>query len=341
MIRVRTGSRLHFGLLSLAGSERWPNLRGEDVLPARHYGGVGMMVESPSVQVALTSASEWSAEGPLASRALEFAHRFLRTLPDAALPPQHLVIECSAAEHSGLGAGTQLALAVARGLAVRAGLDHLDAIELGRRTGRGTRSSIGIHGFGRGGFLVESGKGPGDTVAPLAVRAVFPENWRLVLVLPPGEGPWHGRREEQAFASLGNPAESLARTEALCRLVLLGLLPALVQQDLEAFGEALFDFNVRVGEAFAPVQGGTYASPLVAALVAFLRRQGARGTGQSSWGQTVFAVVAGDEPANDLAGQVRRHFDLDVGRTLVVRAANEGATILQRPSSSSPLCSSG
>jgi predicted sugar kinase len=69
------------------------------------------------------------------------------------------------------------------------------------------------------------------------------------------------------------------------------MLPALGGEDLEGFGEAMYEFNARVGDAFAPAQGGRYAGPAVAALVARLRGLGVTGVGQSSWGPTVFAVV--------------------------------------------------
>lgn len=326
MIRVRTASRLHFGLLSLPTSERWPSLQGGETLPARQYGGVGLMIEAPGVQVTAEPAAAWSVEGPLADRALTFVSRFILTLPPNALPPQRLLIEHSAAEHSGLGTGTQLGLAVARVLAVAAGQSNLDAVELGRRVGRGLRSAIGIHGFAQGGLLVEAGQRSDETISPLAVRVAFPETWRLVLVLPPWGRGWHGEEERQAFRRLDGQ-RTLAVTDALCRLVLLGMLPALAEGDLETFGEALFDYNARVGEMFAPVQGGRYASPRLAELVAFVRRLGVRGVGQSSWGPAVYAVVAAEEPARELAARIRQPFGLEANQVLITRAANRGAEI--------------
>src|SRR6185437_1004041 len=93
--------------------------------------------------------------------------------------------------------------------------------------------------------------------------------------------------EVEAFSRLTAAPSDPARTDVLCRLVLLGLLPALVERDADAFGEAVYEFNARVGEAFAPVQGGVYASARIAELVAFVRGQGVRGVGQSSWGPKI------------------------------------------------------
>jgi beta-RFAP synthase len=318
MIRVATGSRLHFGLLNV----------GEAAPPARRFGGAGLMVRAPGVRLTASPAPTWCARGPLAERAMLFAQHFRQSVAPHPLPPQQLVIERTGPEHVGLGAGTQLALAVARALAAAGGLPPLDAAELARRVGRGLRSALGVHGFAHGGFLVDAGKRASEALAPLVARAAFPEEWRIVLVLAAGEPGRHGNPEQEAFYQLRRQAAPAAHTDALCRLVLLGMLPALLERDLGAFGEAMYEFNARVGEAFAPVQGGTYAGPLVADLVAWVRRQGVAGVGQSSWGPGVFAVVGDEDQANHLAAGIRRHFPLGPGEVLVTAACNEGAAVV-------------
>jgi beta-ribofuranosylaminobenzene 5'-phosphate synthase len=311
MVRVWAPSRLHFGLLSLAaGGEAWPDRRGRLVLPARRFGGLGLMVDRPGVQVRTTTAEGWSSEGPLADRALQFARRFAESIdreyPKHELRPQRLTVEQAPPEHIGLGAGTQLGLAVARALAETCGL-AADAPELARRVGRGLRSALGVHGFAQGGFLVESGKRGDEALAPPAARAAFPSDWRLVMAVPREAPGLHGAEEQEAFIRLAGRPGGTAHTDALCRLVLLGMLPALAEADLDAFGEALFDFNARAGEAFAAVQGGVYSGPGVSACVDFLRGQGVRGVGQSSWGPTVFAVVGDEHRAADLTRRLAAH----------------------------------
>jgi beta-RFAP synthase len=196
-----------------------------------------------------------------------------------------------------------------------------------RRVERGARSALGIHGFEQGGFLVEGGQRAvfGEEFAPLVARLPFPDSWRLVLARAPAAAGLHGTGEQEAFVRLAEHPPGLGPTEALCRLVLLGLLPALAETNLEAFGEALFDFNSRVGAAFVPVQGGIYAGPGIAALVDFVRGLGVRGVGQSSWGPTVFAVVRDEERADDLAGRIRGRFGLSEAEVVVTRACNHGA----------------
>src|SRR5690348_4365692 len=124
MIRVRTASRLHFGLLSF---------RADDSGTNRRFGGAGLMVEQPGVALHVQPAAAWSAEGPLACRALDFAHRIIATLPLEQRRPYHLHVEQAAPEHMGLGTGTQLGLAVARAITTAAGLPELAVEELARR----------------------------------------------------------------------------------------------------------------------------------------------------------------------------------------------------------------
>jgi beta-RFAP synthase len=254
---------------------------------------------------------------------LAFARHFAEQIQaerEGNFPPQHILIEQAAPEHAGLGTGTQLGLAVGRALAEAWGL-RLDVPTLARRVGRGRRSALGVHGFERGGFLVEAGKRDPDALAPLLAQVPFPTAWRIVLVIPSRLRGISGRGEVEAFAQLAGCAD-LARTNALCRLVLLGLVPSLIEADWQGFGEALHDFNARAGEAFAPVQGGVYSHAFVADVVAYVRRQGIPGTGQSSWGPTVFAIVPDQERARDLSNRILTQFALEQTEAVITRAWN-------------------
>jgi beta-RFAP synthase len=154
----------------------------------------------------------------------------------------------------------------------------------------------------------------------LVGRYVFPPEWRIVLLRPTGETVWHGSREYEAFSHLthANP------TEALCRILLTGMLPALAAQDVDAFGEALYEYNTRAGEGFAAAQDGAYASAVVADCVQALRRQGVRGAGQSSWGPTVFAVIEDVEKATWLRERLNE-LAAGVGPIAVTRGNLNGA----------------
>ena len=320
MIRIQTPSRLHFGLFRVSTPA------GLDGSPTWRFGSVGLMVEQPGLVLAAHRAESWHAEGPLADRTLAFARLFVQTLPADSFVPLHFRIEQAPPEHVGFGAGTQLGLAVARAVTISSGLPHADIADLARRVGRGERSTIGAYGFDRGGFLIDAADPTREDRMQPPTRLSFPEEWRLVLVTPRRQGGLHGATERQAFQDLkGFSAE---QTDALRRILWLDLLPAFTARDLNTFGEALYEFNARVGETFAPVQGGNYATPEGAELVAFLRRRGIRGVGQSSWGPTIFALLEDERNACDLADVLRRQFAFEEQEVVVTRACNRGARVI-------------
>jgi beta-RFAP synthase len=287
--RVTAPSRLHFGLLSLPSRADAAAAMG-----VRHFGGVGLMIEGPGVEVEAARAAAWSAAGPCAERALAFAQRLIATLPETERGAYRISVRRCAPEHVGLGTGTQLGLAVARSVALADGHSDWGSVELARRIGRGLRSGIGVHGFERGGLLIDAGKRPGDAVGTLAARLEFPDDWRVLVAWPRGRQGEHGDRERAAFDWLRDAAPEPRRGEALCRLALLGMLPALLERDLATFGAALHEFNRRAGEWFEPWQGGPYSSRTAHELIDWLRQQGIRGAGQSSWGPAVFAIERGE-----------------------------------------------
>ena len=62
-----------------------------------------------------------------------------------------------------------------------------------------------------------------------------------------------------------------------------------MENDLHAFGAALTELQQNVGSAFAPMQGGVYATPQSESIIAELTSLGLVGAGQSSWGPTLYA----------------------------------------------------
>jgi beta-ribofuranosylaminobenzene 5'-phosphate synthase len=325
MIRIRAASRLHFGLFSLPSEQAgpWLNQEGQPTILRRQFGGVGLMIEQPGIELTLEQAGRWSTEGPLAERALHFAQSYCAA---ASIEECFAIrMEQAAPEHSGLGVGTQLGLAVARAIAELTRQTARDAGTLATMVGRGRRSALGVHGFAQGGFLVEGGKTTDSAIAPLLVHRAFPDDWRIMLVRPQDVVGIHGRREAAAFAGLVERPPDDQTTETLCRLVLLSMLPALAERDLSTFGEALYDFNRRSGALFKAAQGGTYAHPRVEQIVKAIRGLGVVGVGQSSWGPTVFAVVAGDEAALTRGRLVR--LGIEAEEMWIASACQDGAEV--------------
>jgi len=310
-VRVEAPARLHLGMLDASGEA------------ARRFGGLGAAIERPGVVVEASEADELVVEGPDGDRARRVAERCLRALDDGgsgagasvrvleAIPP-----------HVGLGSGTKLALAVAAALAALRGASP-DPPALARLAGRGARSAVGLWTFALGGLVVEGGRRHGgDEPAPLLVRHPMPEDWRCVLAIPAADAGLSGAAEEAAFADLRPDPE---RSAHIAQIVLTALLPALVERDLAEFGAALTALQRLVGDAFAPVQGGTF-HPRSAALVDALLRHGAAGAGQSSWGPAVYGIAGDEERAHRLAAAIADEVGPG-GRAEVVRFAGEGARI--------------
>ena len=295
MIRIRTPSRLHFGLLA----------RGPQA--PRQFGGVGLMIDAPGLELSARPAEAWGADGPLAARALKFAARVAgRLAAEGSAPaPLQFTIHRAPPEHVGLGTGTQLGLAVARILASSAGRPAPPLAALAGWSGRGLRSGIGLHGSALGGLVVDGGRIGAEGIPPLLARLDVPADWSVLLVLPRGGPGLHGVDEARAFAEL--PPIPDALTDRLCRLVLLGLLPAAAEGDLARFGEALAELQHHVGRTFAPAQGGLYAHPESQAIVDALRAEGLHGVGQSSWGPALYGFSR-DDPGRR-AATLRRLVD--------------------------------
>jgi len=242
--------------------------------------------------------------------------------------PVKMALESSSPVHAGLGSGTQLALAVAKAWTLAHGLE-VSARTLASVVGRGQRSGIGIAVFEQGGVIIDGGRVAGGVQpAPILARYEFPSAWRIVLVFDEADHGLHGPEELAAFARLAPMQETVAAE--LARWCLLGLMPALVEEDFSACSAAIAEIQARVGDYFAPCQGGRrHASPAVAAALDSVRaRFGLRGLGQTSWGPTGFVF----SPDAETAAAVVAHLGTKTGSTTrlrcqVVTGCNHGAII--------------
>jgi beta-RFAP synthase len=289
VVYVEAAARLHFGVLDLRGSlGRW-------------FGGLGAAAPGPTLVVSARAADEVRATGPDAARAEAFAARCIAHY--GLRHGVHVEVHRALPAHTGLGSGTQLALAVARTITEIYGIEA-DAPALARVVGRAQRSAIGTWTFADGGLVVEGGRRRGsDDAGPLVARVPFPSSWRCVVALPNAPAGISGDREIEAFAHLPAPPDEEAARVA--HLVLMSLLPAVVDDDIETFGAALSDIQEITGRWWAPVQGGTFTPGPTGTLVRQMREWGAFGVGQSSWGPAVYGILADEDAALRLAGRVR------------------------------------
>lgn len=304
LVRISTGSRLHFGLYDVKAP----------------FGGVGLMVDLPRTSVSVCSAESFEVHPCPVVRISEVAQRLALRLPSAMktgdLPNCRVVVESAAEPHCGLGSGTQMSVSAA------VAMSHFFSLELSRYelvneiASRGRRSSIGSIGFFEGGLIAENGQAHRFESNESWRRVSLPLSWCLVLAYPDRNLVGiSGEAEGEAFATLEAAAPEYRR-----RLVQLGdeILKLGAEGDFAAFSSTVATFNELSGDLFASHQGGCYNGVAVASLVHQIRSLGVRGVGQSSWGPMVFAFCENQHDAERLVQQ------LPGVSSRIVKPQNEG-----------------
>ena len=309
-IRVKACARLHLGFLDLNGGL------------GRRFGSLGLAVSRPAVDLMVSDAERLIAEGEEAERVLRYAEAAALHLNVE--PRGHFRLRHSIIPHAGLGSGTQIALAVAAGLARLRGRPFR-ARDAAEALDRGNRSSAGLATFERGGLILDGGRGEDDRAPPLLARLPFPDAWRVLLIFDTSTHGLHGEAEVSAFRQLPPfPAEAAAH---LCRLALMRILPAVADRDVEAFGAGVAELQRVVGDHFASAQGGRFTSPSVTKVLTACEQRGVAGIGQSSWGPTGFAIIGSEGEARRLVAALKAD-GLPPGIHLdIVRGRNQGAQV--------------
>ncbi|MCR9198223.1 MAG: hypothetical protein NXI04_06240 [Planctomycetaceae bacterium] len=314
-ITVRTGARLHFGLLCTAPDSPW------------HYGGIGVMLNQPGWAIRCQQISSRRADlvagGAVATqRVTKILQQFRRSVE---VPRVRLVIDHLCPFHAGLGSGTQLTLAVAMGLHMAMGqLRPASASEVAVPLGRMRRSGIGTFGFDRGGFIIDHGRSCDQADAFTRLR--FPEDWKFVLLRPAYLQGLHGAAEETFFEQPRYLESSTIRhVEQLINREFRG---ALTEHQFARFAAALAEYGNLVGRYFAPAQGGIFSCDLFAELVERLNAAGFVGAAQSSWGPSIAVPAESAAMAADICQVVT---EFDVQRQIhvsVTGVSNIGATVM-------------
>jgi beta-ribofuranosylaminobenzene 5'-phosphate synthase len=312
MIEVVTPSRLHITLIDLNGAL------------GRIDGSVGLTLDFPSVKINAREDTELSVSGTT-----RFADR-IREAASAIISKYKVdgvaidVVEEYPA-HVGLGSGTQIALAVGTAISELYGLD-LKPASIARLTGRGGTSGIGVAAYEWGGFIIDGGhKGKTDFLpssasgrydpAPMIVRHNFPD-WNIVLAIP----NLHGASDKREISIFQNNCPlPLTEIQKLSHVILMEMLPAVVEKDIESFGRSI-DRVQTLGFKRRELR----LQPFCVSLLRFMKENGAFGAGMSSFGPAVYGIVDGKE----LQNTVRSYLSETVGGEVhAVKARNSGAFV--------------
>jgi len=253
---------------------------------ARRCGSLGVAIDHPGYDLEISRSDEDISSGPQCGRAEGYLRAFLShfDIPGGFKISIHRAIP----EHVGLGSGTQLAMAVGKAL-IRLCQLELSSRDIAHIMGRGRNSGVGVHVFDQGGLVLDGGVGSDQVLPVCLMRYPIPDEWRFIVAIPSGERRVAGSEERAILDSIAPPEPG--RVAEICRIILLHLLPALVERNIHAFGSALTEVQMRVGEIFKQVQGGVYASAKLERLTQIMLDAGAYGVGQSSWGPTVYGLV--------------------------------------------------
>lgn len=321
-IVVQSSGRLHMGFFDLHGGL------------GRKFGSIGLSLIEPGLVMSAHTAKSLNVTGevnvpvPVLAKVTTIAQKLMAVLHiDESV---ELNISQHIPEHAGLGSGTQLALVVGSAISHLYNL-NLSTVQLAELTGRGRRSGIGIAAFDYGGLLVDGGRvssGSQASVPPLLARYNFPEDWSILLVFDANQAGVHGEQEKLAFNQLPVFSENLSAH--LCRHVLMQALPAIVERDLTAFGQSIQVLQQHVGDHFAPVQGGRYASKLVGEVLQYLEKTGVDCFGQSSWGPTGFAIFENRHIAEKHLQQLKATFTDQALSWQITGACNHGAALTSK-----------
>ncbi len=309
-MRVKTPSRIHMTLIDLNGSL------------GRIDGGVGFALDSPCVEIVVEESDDVLVKGNAFN--LERFERVAKLLASKFGRGIEIEVISDYRAHVGLGSGTQISLAVAKafndlydlGFSIR---------ELARLVGRGGTSGIGVAVFEHGGFIVDGGHSMKEKTtflpssaskarpAPVISRLDFPD-WKIVLAIPNLSG-FHGGREVNLFEELC--PIPLDDVRVLCHLILMKLLPAVAECDLDEFNSAVKEIQ-KLGFKRGEIE--KYGEVIRSVLDEFP-------AGMSSTGPTVYAVT--DTNAKALARDIKSIFH-EMGiecETSITGGRNVGAII--------------
>jgi beta-RFAP synthase len=301
-------------------------------------GGSGITLEDPGFIFEISEADTFS----LTSQEPEVAYQVQPILEKLnmnglSIPPVHIHIQQSIPFHFGLGSGTQAALGIAAGIGAMIGA-NFSTDALIALSGRGGTSGIGTRAFFMGGLLVDAGHrfGPGRKkdsfapsasssgagAAPLVGRYNIPKDWNFVLAIPDGLAEIHGQLEYDMFQRYCPVPQH--EVQALSHILLMKLIPSVIEEDLEQFGEAINDFqNYGFKKCEISLQ-----SPVITDIIDAMRDAGAAGVGMSSFGPVVYGVC--DSNTSAIISSAQRIMNQwKGGKTICTKGRNRGADIMK------------
>jgi beta-ribofuranosylaminobenzene 5'-phosphate synthase len=306
-VKLRTPSRIHITLIDLNASL------------GRMDGGIGIALEEPFIEISGIKSERLLVNGKNRERAKDAASRMLRAL--SVEGGVELTVEETYEPHIGLGSGTQLMLGVGYAISKIYNID-ITLRKISEIMKRGGTSGIGTAAFEHGGFILDGGHSTTEkraflpssaskaSPAPILARYDFPD-WKIASVIPKGLEV-QGESEVNIFQK--HCPIPISDVRRLCHLVLMRLLPAIVEDDITAFGEGINEIQ-KTGFKKIEVE---LQNPMVKDILKRCQKY-TFGAGLSSFGPTIYCLL---DDVDMLLEQVG-----DDARVIVTKANNEGVRL--------------
>jgi beta-ribofuranosylaminobenzene 5'-phosphate synthase len=328
---IETPSRLHLTLIDLNG------------IYDRIDGGVGITIEKPCLRLeaqpadkgieVIFSKPDGLAKDLVDDYSLKIINSTTKVMESLKIDDGFkFTVKTPYPPHSGLGSGTQLSLAVARVVCEMNDVE-MKASDLAKIVGRGGTSGIGVESFENGGFIIDGGHKTVEKTKflpssassacppPIIARYDFPLDWKIILIIPNVERGVSGAEEIDAFNKYC--PIPLGEVEKLSHLLLMKLMPAVIESDLDSFGTAVNNIQ-DIG--FKRIENNLQ-NPLIDQIMNELRSTGAAGVGMSSFGPTIYALTDTNErKIIDTAKNLLKNVG---GEIITTRARNFGAKLFE------------
>ena len=288
---------------------------------------LGLTLKFPLVQLAAQKRpGGLYVTGPRAHLAHQQAERYLahHHLDRQA----EIEIEWAIPNHMGLGSEPLLGLSVARASAWITDGDVNDTPALAQAIGLGSEHAPAVWGFHQGGLLLVAGEGEAGQLPPVLRRASIEHNdkdkdWAFVLFLPYAPDDVSPTLEADRLAALLRAAPRLPADAG--RLVAEQLWPAVEQDDIGAFAQALMALEQMNREALAQAGTAVTIAPDHQAILDLMRANGALAWGQSLTGLALYGLVRGAEASRELRRKIMAHVGHFGGTLLASITDNTGA----------------
>jgi beta-ribofuranosylaminobenzene 5'-phosphate synthase len=200
---------------------------------------------------------------------------------------------------------------------------------------RGGTSGIGVEAIRSGGLILDAGHSfrrgengkqgylpssasKGIEPPPTIARHNFPD-WDILVAVPLGEGA-SGLREITLFKVVC--PIPIDQVRQMCHIIVMQMIPAALERDLEAFGDAMEEFQ-KLGFKVFELRAQT---DLLKSCIRFLKESGGIGVGMSSWGPSVYCF---GEDLSGLKEKAQQWLDSHGGgETILTKANNVGMRII-------------